>query len=332
MIRSITIAAVVVLAGCAGAHTSGARSQIEPVLASWPNSGAPRQVQLESHAVKVARGDTSIGLLEAEGIVANADAIEIVRALNPSVDVYDLTPGATLRLPRLAQASSGPVELRIDEQRKHALSDQIANVEQAWMRAKDGAGSLQTPEVLHASEEVAKTFAAIRERLDKRSLVTTTQFLQVVNIEAERFGAVVPGLATAPASEPDRKLVAQLASDLGAQTRTFIDQHKGDHPLPAELVTIEVKVKKQTRDGTSQVDGYRVWYVPMIAFRPGGEGFPLVENAPPHSTLPPGLYALWVTPATAPTPRLGLVESVLVLPSPGQPVTMIELAVEAAKP
>lgn len=322
------------LAACPGGPVRAPRPLVGRVTASWPGSGPPRPFELEPRSTSVSRGETAVELLRHDGLVPDADAIEVLRALNPGVDVFDLVPGASLTLPWLpAETSAGrPIELRVDDVRKRALAAQIAGVEQAWSTARPSASDRQDAAIVDAADGVVTRLSAVGGRLAQRSLVTTGEFLDVMTLEARSAEAIVSGLGRQTAGAADRERLARLAADLRAQTRSFVDEHKGDRPVPASGITVEVRTKRQLRDGASDVSGYRVWYLPMLDYRDTGDGLPFSGLSPARVDLPPGLYALWATRDADPMHRLGVVKSILILPSATREITQIDLVVDPGAP
>jgi hypothetical protein len=318
------------LAACAGGPVRAPRPLVGRVTASWPGSGPPYPFELEPRSTSVRPGETAAELLRREGVVPDADALEVLRALNPGVDVFALVPGASLTLPRLpAEKSVGrPIELRVDDVRKSALAAQIARVEQAWSAARPSASDRQDAAIVDAADDVVIRLSAVKGRLARRSLVTTGEFLDVLTIEARSAEAIASGLGRQATGAADRERLARLAADLRAQTQSFVDEHKGDRPTSASGITVEVRTKRQLRDGASDVSGYRVWYLPMLDYRDTGDGLPFGGLSPVRVDMPPGLYALWATRDADPMRRLGVVKSILILPSATREIKQIDLVVD----
>src|ERR1700733_9681276 len=142
------LASLAVIAIPACAHTSSpAVSTAIPtgrVHATWAQT--TREIT-GTHEITVIVGDTLASLLASDGWSYNADAIEVVLLLNPSLDPLALEPGTSVRLPQ-APESSGTGTLVLDDTDKRTTIDALTRASSGWRDHHDEAKAHADAKVL----------------------------------------------------------------------------------------------------------------------------------------------------------------------------------------
>lgn len=289
-----------VVAACV-AQSAGCRPPTNPspnplaerdILVQFPGDGRPHHAEIRTRGLVVHEGETALGVVDAAGLARSADSIELIRLVNPGVDIYDLRAGQTVIIPDLRIAANETASVFVDDSRKRAMRAAIA----AALAHADGLPGNE------GSLKIARILRDIAERVDKRMLVTTPQFIDLVRAEAEFFGK----LATTPAAPQ----LGGLAAQLEEQTASFLDEHKGDQPVDHDRVSIDVRVFRRPGRAATPAEvreQYRVWYSAKVLFdeRDQHSGFPIGGLAPTVSELSPGGYVFWATEGSLAFPRRG---------------------------
>lgn len=234
-------------------------------------------------------------LLMRSHVYADADAISLIYALNPSLrDAQSLKPGETIRIAEVKEtqeAQSALLEgflfkIRYDSQ-------MIARVVALRPNVHDTVGAHAIPD---CARSIAEDFDRIADHLEDRDQPTNHEMLAQIDSEVLlllRIFKSLPGDSGALTSA-DRASVCAVANDLSLKGKGF-DNSRGDDSTfmrpPLARVLVNTYLNASDRKAVPML---RIYYVPeALQDEPSETKQFATLSSPAESELPEADYIFW---------------------------------------
>jgi hypothetical protein len=234
-------------------------------------------------------GETAKGLLQARGILSNADALAWLYSVNPYIVRIDsLAVGTSIRIPRLRTGSEAEEAVRVGNLIAFEIAPALRDSARAAVQAASQAvAALPGSRRADALERAVRVTAQVR----LMAAASTPAVIELVKSRAERIGDLALSSATATPAEA-REITAEAAEYERELREVAADVARG------EAVKVDITVSLVYDDDNSPASGFAMrWQAagPRASCSAWNCGAPFQQNVPKPITSMNlgGDYVVW---------------------------------------
>lgn len=262
-----------------------------------PSDNARRSLPQARLALTLISGSSDApsvqALLLRSHIYADADAISLIYALNPSLrDAQSLKPGEAIRIAEIVETQEAKSALQDGFLFKISYNGQmIAKVVGLRPDVHDTLGARAIPD---CARSIPGDFDQIADHLEDRDQPTNHEMLAQIDSEVELLLRRLKGEGGALTSA-DQATVCAVANDLGLKRQGF-DNSRGDSSTflrpPLARVQVNTYLNAAERKAVLML---RIYYVPeALQDEPSETKQFATLSSPAESELPEADYVFWV--------------------------------------
>lgn len=274
----------------------------------------PSEIRLSTRRVRVREGDSIESLLQAGGILPNAESFGAVYTLNPELDPRALVPGRELALPAAdggaglaaARKDGYLVALTLDVPGKQDLLDQVVKLEDLSgrfasldsARFPSAAARAQSVEDL---ETTVNLLRSVKTVIRGQTRPLDPELLWQLRMESKHVASVLAAVfeGQRPVTAADARTLHLVAESMRIRAEHF-RRVRGPGDPPERYARVRVAVRT-VGAGRRAMDGLRIYYAPEALYEVPSAVKPFRELSPAAEYLVEANYRIWA--ARSPDPR-----------------------------